>query len=297
MTSDIFHFSPFCLFFYERQKKKFAVFFSSLFSWPPHYQTMDPETCETRLIELIMEARRSRGPPPRYEPAEEPRVKRKSRQRCRRKTFVPVSNNSPPYSKDMKEKLSLFVETEFGKGVENEEKYKDGKWYNYWNRFARKDCNRSPTLEDKCFVCKEEFDLECGEIPKVCGISGCPKVYHRSCWDFFSRCKSNFLVKEKYYDYMETQTNVAIEFVRNHVENWEDDKENGGYIIDECVCPRHYCQQCHLMSCEGMSYCPTCPLSYCSACLGGITCESYCRVCVRIPAVLDAPEMKISKFY
>ncbi len=290
-----------CKLFTSPPSLSFLLFFSIFFSFFRCFlslliiKPMDPYTCETRLEELIMEERRSRGPPPRYEPAEAPR-KTKKKQRTRRKTFVPVPR-SPPYSKEQKEIASIFLDTEFGKGIENEVKYKDGKWYNYWNRFARSDCSRSPSLEDKCFVCKGDFDIECGDIPKVCGISGCPKVYHRKCWDFFSCCKKSTFVKDKYYEYMENQTDVSIEFVKNHVDNWEEDKENGPYIHDECVCPRHFCQQCSMMSCEGMSYCPTCPLGYCASCLGGIICESYCRVCVRIPAVLDAPEMKISKFY
>ncbi len=248
---------------------------------------MDPYTSETRLMDL---AARTRKPPPRYQP--EPIVQKKKRER--RKTYVPVKNYTPPFSKDQRERAAIFLDTQFGNGVENEEKYSRSVWYDYWNRFSRDDGGRSPSLEDRCFVCKEEFDIEEGDIPKVCGVSGCPKVYHRKCWDFFHCCKKFPLIKEEYYKFMENNTIASIEKVRSFVQS---DSLSSDYFVDECICPWHTCQQCGLMACEGMSYCPTCPLAYCSSCLGGITAESYCRVCVRIPAVLNAPEMKISKFY
>lgn len=245
---------------------------------------MDTHTAETLLMDKV--GRRPRWPTPRYTPVEEPRRRKK---RERRKTIVKVGG-SPPYSKDQKENVSLFLNTEFGKGYENEMKYSSLKWYNYWNRFARPDYCRSPSLEDKCFVCKGDFDIEEGDLPKVCGISGCPKVYHRKCWDYFALCKSVGYFREGYYQFMENNTVHNLDNVKTLVDSMPD--SIGNYKSDDCVCPRHFCLQCKMMSCEGMSYCPTCPFSYCKGCLGTIR-ETYCRVCVTVPKVLDAPEMKL----
>ena len=238
---------------------------------------------------------RNRGPPVWYGSPQtsETQLERlveytKPQKRGRNCTF-----ESPPFHKDLKEKASLFIETEFGKGYENEEKYANNVWYSYWNRYGRKDICRSPTIEDKCFVCKEDFDLEAGDFPKVCGVSGCPKVYHRKCWDYFQIFKHTSYFEEVYYRFMEHETEKSIVSLKEHIDKTAKFRYGTEVKMNQdCICPRHYCNQCKLMKYDKMALCPTCPGSYCSDCIGSNK-ELLCRVCATIPVVLDAPEMKV----
>ncbi len=244
-----------------------------------------------------MEQRRSstrnRGPPVRYTDPVTPDMELErlvsytKNLKGRRCTF-----ESPPFHKEMKKLAAIFVDTEFGNGYENEEKYANNVWYSYWDRFARSDCCRSPTIEDKCFVCKEDFDIEEGDLPKVCGVSGCPKVYHRNCWDYFQLYKHTSYFSEVYYNYVEADTKKAIVSIKEHIDSTAKYRYCTSVKLNQdCICPRHYCNQCRLMKYGNMSLCPTCPASYCSDCIGTSK-EMSCRVCTTIPVVLDAPEMK-----
>lgn len=197
----------------------------------------------------------------------------------------------PPYWRERNKVTSDFLESAFGNSLINVDKYKYNKWYNYWNSYARWDCERSPTLEKRCFGCKEVLDTS-DNIPRVCGVSGCPKVMHERCWNFFHQVKENHAVRDEYFKFMNKDVITSAGLLCSFIDR------NDASFVPNCgsICPRHICNHCNKFSAEMMSYCPMCPAAYCKECIG-FECETLCGVCGSIPDAMNAPEMTKRKFF
>ena len=175
--------------------------------------------------------------------------------------------------------ISRFLYGSFGNGFENENKYGKLPFYTYWNKYGRSDVQPCTTFEKNCFLChgiigsggdeKEAEDGGCeGAGIAICGVYGCPKVYHRSCLDSYF---------------------------------WEGNPDE-----EHWVCPRHYCNSCQYLSLFNSQHCPTCPYSSCQQCLDDgfllrvnqSRCyhkpkenEVMCQNCRTSAKYLNAPEM------
>ncbi len=190
----------------------------------------------------------------------------------------------PPWDKAQRLRVTTFMDSSFGRALINEDCLKDNDFYQYWSSYARSDFKRSETFEKKCFICYRNVgDASTPEETKddflPCSVSGCPKVYHKSCL-----------------------TGIFLNYT---------------VTDDSFVCPWHHCSQCgglgQFMDKEkqrdhqhrtgqcgfrntvyGGNYCPTCIQSYCSLCSGfefaGII-ESPCIDCTDKAIQLNAPEM------
>ncbi len=254
----------------------------------------DSEVRMKELVEEMKPKRREKSDLEKLVDSQKRRERKEAKERAareeaeRKKEEEEKEKNRPPYWRERNALCCDFLSGEhFGKGFHNEEKYKYNKWYNYWNTYARPDQRRSPTLEKRCFGCKETFETS-DEIPKVCGVAGCPKVMHKACWNYFHNVKVDEGIKGEYFRFMEadvlTRSSLLCAYIDSHSASRKE-------VCSLTVCPRHICANCFRFSAEDMSYCPTCPASYCSDCIG-MQCESLCRVCGQFPSAMDAPEMR-----
>ena len=242
---------------------------------------MKPKRREKSDLEKLVDAQKRRE-------RKEAKLREEEKRKKEAEIEAELKKTRPPYWRERNALCYEFLTGQnFGNGFHNEEKYKYNKWYNYWNTYARPDFNRSPTLEKRCFGCKELLD-NCDEIPKVCGVSGCPKVMHRACWNYFHCVKVEEDTKQAYYKFMEEDIISRCSILCSFVDGQEASKRE---VCKIAVCPRHICANCHKFSADLMSYCPTCPASYCNDCIG-IQCESLCRVCGQFPSAMNAPEMR-----
>jgi hypothetical protein len=240
-----------------------------------------PKRREMSDLEKLVAAQKRRAKKEEKEREEKAMAERKEKEEEEKRS-------RPPYWRERNALCCDFLTGQhFGNGFHNEEKYKYNKWYNYWNTYARPDFARSPSLEKRCFGCKELFETS-DEIPKVCGVAGCPKVMHRACWNYFHCVKVEEETKQAYFKFMEEDILSRSSLLCSFVDRQEARKRE---VCKLSVCPRHICANCHRFSAESMSYCPTCPASYCNDCIG-IQCESLCRVCSQFPSAMDAPEMR-----
>ena len=242
---------------------------------------MKPNKREKSDLEKLVDAQKRRERKEAKKREEEEKKKEAERE-------AELKRTRPPYWRERNALCCDFLNGQhFGNGFHNEEKYRFNKWYNYWNTYARPDFARSPTLEKRCFGCKELFETS-DEIPKVCGVAGCPKVMHKACWNYFHCVKVEEETKQAYFKFIEDDILSRCSLLCSFVDRQEESKKE---VCKLSVCPRHICGNCHKFSAEFMSYCPTCPASYCSDCIG-IQCESLCRVCSQFPSAMDAPEMR-----
>lgn len=244
-------------------------------------EEVKPKRREKSDLEKLVAAQKRKAKKEEKEREEREEEERKRKEREAKK-------NRPPYWRERNQLCYEFLTGEhFGNGYHNEEKYRYNKWYNYWNTYARPDCVRSPTLEKRCFGCKELFETS-DEIPKVCGVAGCPKVMHKACWNYFHCIKVDEQTKQEYIKFMEEDILGRSSLLCSFIDRQEASRK---VVCELSVCPRHICANCHRFSAEFMSYCPMCPASYCNDCIG-IQCESLCRVCGQFPSAMDAPEMR-----
>ena len=168
--------------------------------------------------------------------------------------------------------VSRFLYGSFGNGFENERKHGSNPFYAYWNKYGRSDVQPCTTLEKNCFLChgliknsSEEAENGGDARIAICGVYGCPKVYHRSCLDSYF--------------------------------------QEGNPDEEHWICPRHYCNSCQYLHLLNSQHCPTCPHSTCQQCLDNgfphgveyqhepkkneVACET-CRITAKH---LDAPEI------
>jgi len=254
----------------------------------------DSEVRLGELLDMVKPKKREKSDLEKLVAAQKRRAKKEEKEREekamaeRKEKEEEEKRNRPPFWRERNALCCDFLNGQhFGNGFHNEEKYKYNKWYNYWNTYARPDFARSPSLEKRCFGCKELFETS-DEIPKVCGVAGCPKVMHKSCWNYFHCVKVEEETKQAYFKFMEEDILSRCSLLCSFVDRQEAGKRE---VCQLAVCPRHICANCHRFSAESMSYCPTCPASYCSDCIG-IQCESLCRVCSQFPSAMEAPEMR-----
>lgn len=211
-------------------------------------------------------------------------VKRYKHANQKKRPIPNPSQRVPPWDKAQRARVTTFMDSCFGRALINENRLKGNDFYQYWESYARSDFKRSETFEKKCFICyrpvgnaSNSQEVKDDFIP--CSVSGCPKIYHKSC------------LTGIYLNYTVTE--------------------------DSFVCPWHHCSECGGLGlfltkkkCEehqrrtgqrgfralvyGGNYCPTCIQSYCGLCSGfefaGII-ESPCIGCTDKAIELDAPEM------
>jgi len=211
-------------------------------------------------------------------------VKKHKHARQRKGPIPNPSERVPPWNQAQRARVITFMDSSFGRALSNETRLAGNDFYQYWSSYARSDFKRSETFEKKCFICYRPVgnasnpqEIKDDFIP--CSVSGCPKVYHKSC------------LTGIYLNYTVTEDSFVCP--------WHHCSECGGLglFLNKKKCEEHQRRtgQCGFRALVyGGNYCPTCIQSYCGLCSGfefaGII-ESPCIGCTDKAIALNAPEM------